>query len=233
MHMASAIIVASILLSGAIIYMGKAVREYRKNLAPALGSQSLGTAKAENVKPVTDTDHIRGNPSAPIKIIEFSDTECPFCKKFHFVLKQLVEEEGTNGRIVWVYRHFPIRQIHPKALKEAEALECAGEIGGEIKFWEYADEIFQITPSNNMLDQAELSKTAVSSGIDKNRFEECLSSGRYSSKVESDIADAVMSGGNGTPYSVLIGPGGQKIGINGAQTRELMMQIIDLAYPPK
>ena len=231
LHMASAIIFASVLLAGAIFYMGREVRNYQKNLAPALPSQSLGSKKVENVKPVTNTDHIRGNPSAPVKIIEFSDTECPFCKNFHFVLKQLINEEGNNGRVAWVYRHFPLRKIHPKALKEAEALECAGEIGGENKFWEYADKIFEITPSNNMLDPVELLKTAVSLGIDKNRFEECLSSGKYSPKVESDVADAVMSGGSGTPYNVIIGPNGQKIGINGTQTYEVFRQFIDFLAP--
>ena len=86
--------------------------------------------------PVTDKDWIRGKKDAKITLVEFSDTECPYCKKIHPALKRIVEE---NPEVRWVYRHFPLVSLHSKAPKEAEALECAGELGGNDAFWAYLD----------------------------------------------------------------------------------------------
>ena len=67
------------------------------------------------VRPVNGEDHILGNPDAPVKLIEFSDFECPFCKRFHPTMKRLMDEYGEDGRVAWVYRHFPLDAIHSKA----------------------------------------------------------------------------------------------------------------------
>ena len=82
------------------------------------------------VEPVSARDHLRGAREAPVKLIEFGDTECPLCKRFHPTLKRIVDE--YPGKVAWVFRHFPIVEIHPKAPKEAEATECAAELGGEV-----------------------------------------------------------------------------------------------------
>src|SRR3546814_2871400 len=66
-----------------------------------------------------------GSPDASVKVIEFSDFECPFCKGFHRTMGQVMEEYGQDGKVAWVYRHFPIDSIHSKARKEAQASECA------------------------------------------------------------------------------------------------------------
>jgi protein-disulfide isomerase len=89
---------------------------------------------------ITDKDYIRGNTNAPITIVEFSDFQCPFCKRFHPSLQQVVDEYKDQVR--WVYKHFPIDQIHPQARPAAEAAECAGEQGGSKAFWEFSDALF-------------------------------------------------------------------------------------------
>ena len=119
----------------------------------------------EGPRDVDENDHVLGNSNAPITIIEFSDTECPVCKKFHETMQKIMDEYGKDGEVKWVYRHFPLDQIHSKARKEAEATECANEIGGNEKFWEYINKIYEITPSNNGLDPAELLKIAKSIGL--------------------------------------------------------------------
>lgn len=101
---------------------------------------------------VTEKDHIAGNPQADLIIIEYSDPECPFCKRFHETMVQAMDEYGKQGKVAWVYRHFPLDAIHSKARHEAEAIECAGELGGNDKFWEYVNTLYKITPSNNQLD---------------------------------------------------------------------------------
>ena len=103
-----------------------------------------------NVAPVGQDDYIFGNPEAEIKIVEFSDLECPFCKSFHVTLHQVVQE--YDGKVAWIYRHFPIDSRHPKADAEAVAVECAGKLGGNEMFWKYIDKLFEVTPSNNGFD---------------------------------------------------------------------------------
>lgn len=112
-----------------------------------------GAAKI-NLDPVTEKDHIAGNPNAELLIVEYSDPECPFCKRFHETMMQVMNEYGKTDKVAWVYRHFPLDSIHSKARKEAEAIECAGELGGNDKFWEYLNKLEEITPANNQLDPA-------------------------------------------------------------------------------
>src|SRR5574343_1436136 len=105
--------------------------------------------------------------------VEYSDTECPFCKQFHSTLRQMMDEYGKDGKVAWVYRHFPIDGLHPKARKEAEATECANELGGPSKFWEYTNMIYERTPGNDGLDPANLPKFAKEIGLDEKAFTEC------------------------------------------------------------
>ncbi len=108
----------------------------------------------KQIKPVSSDDHILGNINARIVIIEYSDLECPFCKVFHNTMHQVVEK--SNGDVAWIYRHYPIPQLHPKAFHEAEATECAWEQGGNKTFWKYIDKLFEVTPSNNGLPESQL-----------------------------------------------------------------------------
>lgn len=93
---------------------------------------------SKNVVPVNETDRIRGNVNAPITIIEYSDIDCPFCKRVHPVVEQIIAERPEQVR--WVYRHWPIAQLHPNAPEKAEAVECVGSITeNNEKYWEYLD----------------------------------------------------------------------------------------------
>lgn len=103
-----------------------------------------------DLAPVTGDDYALGDPSAALTIIEYSDLECPFCKTFHATMQRVFD--AYPGQIYWVYRHFPLDSIHPKARKEAEAAECAGELKGNDAFWKYIDTLFEQTPSNNGFD---------------------------------------------------------------------------------
>jgi protein-disulfide isomerase len=199
--------------------------------------QQAEDEKARNaarlVKPVTSEDHIVGDRNAPVKIIEFSDFECPYCKQFHRTLKQLMREAGKSGDVAWVYRHFPIDQLHPKARKEAQAAECANELGGNNAFWAYADRIFEITPSNNGLDLSLLPQIAQDVGLDRSKFEACLAGdargGRYATHIQANVSDAETSGGNGTPYTVVMTQGGAVVPVIGAQPYESLKAILEAA----
>jgi protein-disulfide isomerase len=192
---------------------------------------------AKAVKPVAVEDHTLGNPSAPVKLIEFSDFECPFCKRFHPTIRQAIEEYAKTGKIAVIYRHFPLDELHSKARKEAQAAECANEIGGNNAFWAYADKIFEITPSNDRLDLALLPQIAEGIGLDRSKFEACLAGdmrgGKYATHIEANYQDAIASGGNGTPYTLVISAKGQIFPINGAQPYEAVKSIIEVALKNK
>jgi len=185
------------------------------------------------VQPVDAEDHILGNPEAPVKLIEFSDFECPFCKRFHQTMKRLMDEYGSDGRVAWVYRHFPLDTLHSKARKEAQAAECADELGGNKAFWAYADRVFEVTPSNNGLDLGLLPQFAEDIGLDRSKFEACLDGdargGKYADHIESDLRDATASGGTGTPSILVIARNGKIFSINGAQPYATVKSIIELA----
>ena len=183
------------------------------------------------MEPVTPRDHIRGNPAAPVKLVEFADTECPLCKRFHPALQRVVDD--YPGKVAWVFRHFPIAEIHPKAPKEHEATECAAELGGEAAFWAYLDRLYEITPSNDRLDPAELPRIAQHVGLDRAPFEQCLRSGRHAARVAEDVADALAAGAPGTPYSVIVAPNGRIYAVVGAQPYAALRLVIDIALEQK
>lgn len=224
----AAITLAGALIAGAVIYsMGNKPSPQADNgITNTQKNQPLNTGNPEdNVKPISSQDHILGNPAAPIKIIEFSDTECAFCKQFHEVMHQIVSD--YDGQVAWIYRHFPLYKIHPKAIPEAEATECATELGGNNAFWAYLDRIFEITPSNNGLDLALLPEIAEYAGLDRNAFQECFDIRRHAEKVAADYNDAVNSGGRGTPYSIIIDKNGKKIPLPGSLPYSSIKSVLD------
>ena len=190
--------------------------------------------RAAALRPVSKgRDHIRGDPAAPVTLIEYSDFECPFCKSFHSTVKKLVDESG--GRVRWVYRHFPLEELHPvKARKEAVASECAAELGGNDAFWKFADRFYELTPSNNRTDiDAVLPRIAGEIGLDKAQFASCLASARHDRRVAEDAQDAVASGGRGTPWSIIVSKSGKTYPLSGAQPYAAVKQLIDLANQEK
>lgn len=160
--------------------------------------------RAKKVRPVSRKhDHIFGNPNAEVSLIEYSDFECPYCKRFHPTPKQLVK--AYDGKVNWVYRHFPLDFHNPGAQKQAEASECAAELGGNDAFWKYSDLIYQRTRSNGKgFPIAKLVPLAVEIGLDKKSFSKCFNSGRHTKRVKEDIANGVLSGITGTPGNILL-----------------------------
>lgn len=193
---------------------------------PVIASPPLAPPSPTEIKlaPVTDKDWVRGKKSAKIAVVEFSDTECPFCKRFHPTMQQLIKE--YPDKVKWIYRHFPLTSLHTKAVKEAEATECAGELGGNEGFWKYIDRLFEVTPSNDGLDFAQLPQIAEDVGLNRKKFESCLESGKYAEKVQKQADDAVAAGARGTPYSVIVA-GDKNIPVSGAVPFEQLKTIID------
>jgi protein-disulfide isomerase len=210
-QIAGAILIVGIMIAGAILLRGNMGNSVVNN------NDNTNTVKETTVtiKPITKDDHILGNPNAKIMIVEYSDTECPFCKVFHYTMQKVVA--NNEGEVAWVYRHFPIDSLHQKAFHEAEATECAWEQGGNDTFWKYLDEMMKRTQSNDKLDVAELPKIATFIGLDLVKFNSCLESGKFVDKINTQVMDAQKAGSRGTPSSFIL-VNGEVVGqIPGAQ----------------
>lgn len=183
----------------------------------------------KNLKLVGEDDYVRGNTNAPITIIEYSDFECPYCKRFHNTMKQVME--NYEGQVNWVYRHFPLAFHDPIATQEAEATECVGELGSNDKFWEYADLVYETTKSNKGLAEDQLPVLAKQIGIDQAAFNECYDSGKYASKVKQQLADGSKAGVSGTPGSFIVNnKTGDIVMISGALPFEQIKPQIDAMF---
>lgn len=165
------------------------------NNQPSAAAQPDAVGKVD-VK-VAANDYVRGNKNAKITIVEFTDYQCPFCSRFHDTMKQVMAKYPKQVR--WVLKHFPLESIHPYARKAALAAECAGE---QKKFWEYTDEIFANQAS---LNDAYLATVAKNLKLDTNKFNSCLSSEKYASKVNADLQLGQTYGVRGTPGSFING----------------------------
>lgn len=187
---------------------------------PASGK--LSEEQAGKVPGVTDEDHIRGSRDAKVLLIEYSDFECPFCTKFHETAQQVVNEYG--GQVAWIYRHFPLDQLHKNARPAAEASECAAELGGEEAFWAFTDAIYK-----DQSRASDLSSVASSTGLNLNAFQSCLESGRYADKVENQYQGGLAVGVRGTPGNVILNEKGEAWLIPGALPLESLKEAIDEA----
>jgi len=162
-----------------------------------------------------DDDPSWGPEDAPVTIIEFSDFQCPFCGRFHQeTYPQLREAYGD--RIRFVYRDFPILQLHPNAAISAQAANCANE---QEKYWEYHD---LLLTNQNQSDRAALGNFAEQLDLDINAFDECIDSGRYEQEVNADVQEGSRYGVQGTPTFFINGRP-----IVGAQPFEVFSAIID------
>jgi protein-disulfide isomerase len=132
-----------------------------------------------------------GPENAPITLIEFSDFECPFCRQTQPVLDQI--ETRFEDSIRFVFRQFPLTDIHPRAQKAAEASLCAGDQG---EFWPMHDLLFA-EPIE--LEVASLKFKADSLGLDRDVFDSCLDSSKYASRVDEEIRDGILAGVSATP----------------------------------
>lgn len=213
----------SIIIAGGLI----AGAFYLSNTNSIKISENKTQQTSSGIRDVSLDDHILGNPDADIILIEYSDTECPYCKTYHSTLQRLINEYGKNGKVAWVYRHFPVDSLHSRARKEAEATECANELGGQEKFWEYINAVYSRTSSNNSLPPEELPKIASDIKLNIDDFNKCLNSGKYADKVNADYKEAVNSGAQGTPYTIIVTKDGAKTPIPGAYPYEDLKKVID------
>lgn len=141
--------------------------------------------------PVSDRDHTAGPADAPVTLVEYGDYECPYCGMAHPIVKAARRKLGDQLR--FVFRNFPLREIHPHAQHAAEAAQSAGAQG---KYWEMHDAIFE---HQHALEDLDLVRYAEEIGINPDRVADDLANKTYTKRVREDFRSGVRSGVNGTP----------------------------------
>ncbi len=178
------------------------------------------------IRPVDQTDFIKGNPNAPILIVEYSDYDCPFCKNFHETMTRFMDEYGVTGKVAWVYRQFPLVELHPNSARISKNALCVGELAGTEAFWRFSDLIFQERNMNEPTNITRLPEYAERVGVPRDELLRCLQSDRVDERLARDVSDAVRVGFQATPHSFVI-VGNQIAPIEGAQPYGVIKGIVD------
>ena len=200
-----------------------------RQAAPQPAQQPTQPTAPQLVQISLDDDPIKGDPDAPVTIVEFSDFQCPFCSRFYQqTLPQLEENYIDTGKVKLVYRDMPLDSLHSNARPAHIAAECADEQGG---FWDYHDILFESQGQWQRLSSSELSSTFVEYAsdlkMDTASFESCLNSPEIADEVNQDVLDARKNGATGTPTFFI---GNEKDGFEklvGAQPFSAFQQTID------
>jgi protein-disulfide isomerase len=199
---------------------GAAVVNNNAGNQPSQPSVPTGVATV-NAEDYVDDDAYLGDEDAPVTIIEFSDYECPYCKRHHDQTFDLIKENYIDtGKVKYVYRDFTPTLVnpsyHPNAVNAAMAVECVGKLEGNDAYFKMADKVFDNQGSNSI----ESLKT-IASGLGYN-INNCLDSEEMKSEVENDFEDGRSAGGNGTPYFII-----GNIPLSGAQPFSAFQQAIE------
>ena len=195
------VILAAIIISGTILYNNSSKNNVTIN-GNTPNQQPPQQQPIGSVKVSVDDDAVLGDKNAPVTLIEFSDYECPFCKR-HFtdVYPQIKKDYIDTGKVKLVYRDFiAVLSHNPLATSEAMAAQCAKEQGQDSAYFKYHDEIFKRTTSNgNGIAVSQLSVIAKDLGLNVSQFQTCLDSNKHKDEVNKDIADGQKAGVSGTP----------------------------------
>jgi len=207
----------SIVIAGVII--GIAIVSSNSPQKASIKDSIKNTVDTEIVSADVDDDAIKGNPNAPVTIIEFSDYQCPFCARFYLeTLPQIEEKYIKTGKVKFVYRDFPLSN-HAYAQKSAEASECAGE---QDKFWEYHNLLFENQREWSQKGSSKLKEYAVQLGLNADRFDKCLDRGEMEDEVKKDFSDGSRLGVQGTPAFFINGKF-----VSGAQPFRVFEEMIE------
>jgi protein-disulfide isomerase len=217
----AAILISAMLISGSIFYNTKIFITKGLN---GTNTTAFGTNAGQDIKPSApqqapspapdsgpvkvsvDDDPVLGNKNAPLTLIEFSDYECPFCKRyFTDTFPEIKKNYVDTGKLKIVYRDYPLPFHNPLATTEAIAANCSREQGGDATYFKYHDEVFQRTKSNGQgLVKDDLYKIASDLKLNAGNFKNCLDSEKYKDEIAKDTTDGSAAGVSGTP-TVFIG----------------------------
>lgn len=173
---------------------------------------------------VPEDKSIYGSLAARFTLVEFSEVECPFCKRFHQTAKQIVD--ASKGNVNWQWKHFPLDFHNPAANTQALAAECVREQRGNRGFWVFLDDVFKQSRGGGQ-GVPNLAEIVTGVGADLTMVEQCLDEERYDQKLAQDIRQAKTYGISSTPVTIIVDNStGRSQMITGAQPAEAVMAVI-------
>ena len=210
------IIIAGLLIAGAVFIA-------RSNaIIPSTGNVSL-------LRPVSTNDHLVGNPQAPVTVIVYSDIDCQYCKNFHEAMEQVIADYGPAGNVAWVYRHFPLIEVHPNAALHAEAAECVASLGSADLFFRFIDALHQAAPDAEQFDPRGYASVVTNLGISTTDFQTCIEGSTFEKRVADDFDNAIAIGAGGAPFSVILIKGHDPVPVSGSLPYPSLKKVIDAA----
>lgn len=227
------IVVAGVLIAGAVIFSSSGsegtVALDDADADPPSAVAGLDQPSTDKVRPFGEGDHIKGSPDAELVIYEYSDLDCPYCKQYHTVMNQI--EQVYAGKVAVVHRHFPL-EMHPTALPKALLTECVYEQGGDDAFWSVVDELYALPDYRSQEELQQhidefIPAVIAGTGYDVAEIELCMEEGRFLDKIQSDLDNAIATGGRGTPWSVVVKSDGTTHALNGYRDFDGLKEFID------
>lgn len=218
---------SSLVIPGAIVLGGVIIALAVYFSMPYHPGTSAGSSDPVLVRPIGSGDHILGNPTAKVMIVEYSDFDCGFCRDFHETLRQIIANEGAKGEVAWVFREFPLVEIHPNARSLARAAECVADVAGNDAFWKFADSLF----ANQPVTPTRYGEFAKAAGVpDTDAFSSCyMNAAVVDARISADRKNALDTGASGTPYSLILVAGAAPIVMDGAYSYDAVKQLVDRA----
>lgn len=222
------LLLIAVFLVGYLLARVQALEEQKTSGTPtAVANDQTGDPNQPAAKVDVDLGSLPplGDKDAPVKIVEFSDMQCPFCRSFFTgAYEQIKSEYVDTGKVAIYFRHYPL-SFHAAAQKSGEALECAND---QDQFWALHDLMYtkqqELDPTGGTVEYTvdDIKAWASELGLDTGTFNQCLDSGQYAEKVTSDLADGTAAGVSGTPAFYINGTP-----LVGAQPYESFKTIID------
>lgn len=219
----TAIIVAAIILSISHVAYGVIIQK----------KSSSGTFQPFTGAPITEKDYPTGKVKSDVVVVEYSDTECPFCAQVQPTMKRLQEEYAS--KVAFVYRYFPLTSIHPNAFNEAKAIECVGKLVGGEKRRDYVNKMFEYktTQKSMTLKAGDSTLFAKELGVDEQKFTACVNNPETDAIVNAALQDGVNAGVQGTPASMVLKKDGDRYElvafIDGARQYDYFKAAVDEA----
>jgi len=220
----------TILISGIVI--ASAIYISRTNFVEEFLNNKNNTEFTEEepkIQPITEDDHILGNPDADVIVIEYSDFECPYCQEFHTTMRRIMDDFGANGRVAWIYRQLPLDEVHVNSKRVALTSECVAKIGGNAKFWEFTNRIFDDAPASILKNNTD--QIISNLGFNVEEIDQCSQDPETILAVENDMKDGQyfrdIDTEFGTPYNIIITKTGLSTNISGSISYQTLKDVIE------
>ena len=159
-----------------------------------------------NIRPLQESDHVYGNPNAPIVFVVYTDFSCPYCKEYHNIITGLIEQYGKDGAVALVYRNIPFVQIHPESPMYAHAGECVADLADNTAYWNFVTLFFTRYLEQDKPNADDLIQFATEVGLSADAFSSCMRSNKFMDRIEEDYKEATGVGASASPFTVVIEP---------------------------